>query len=247
MWWYEDCPTWHYHLHRYSFASLGRYMVVVGTYSPGGIQVALKYCSISYKKFSKSFALHTPPKGLGLGPHTFVETISISLDVPWIAYFNSARSPPSDYIWALNSSIVALILVITPTTFFSLNLSCPSTKFLWTPSWMKASSILAKRVDANINFQIWKMQCHSISITYKMIDRILLIIEIIFDTMLLFAFKITLNDIKFNGKINWWNKIFNYENEISFLIAFIISHVWGEIFHEGSNKILIFYSKTNNV
>ena len=55
--------------------------------------IVMKYCSITHKKFCKSFTIHTLLKGLKLRPRSFVEATSITLDLPWmIAGFSNVTS-----------------------------------------------------------------------------------------------------------------------------------------------------------
>ena len=115
----------------HSFASLNRYFMVIVTCSFWGILTAMKYCFITHKKFCKSFAIHTLLKGLKLRPSSFVEATSITVDLVWmIAGFSNVTSSSSDYILALNSSIVALTPTMSLATLALTNLSCPSNNFL---------------------------------------------------------------------------------------------------------------------
>ena len=58
-------------VHHHNFASPKRYMVVIVIYSFARIWATLKYCSMSQRKFSKSFVFHLPLKGLGSATRNF--------------------------------------------------------------------------------------------------------------------------------------------------------------------------------
>ena len=86
-------------------------MVVIVTCSPTGIRAAMKYCSMSQRKFSKSLALCTPPKDLGSGTRTFAGGGSEADGVPYtIARFSNMISPSRDLIRSYNSSFTASTL-----------------------------------------------------------------------------------------------------------------------------------------
>nr|GMC48698.1 Transposon Tf2-2 polyprotein [Ipomoea batatas] len=71
----------------HTFASPAKYMLVIATFSPSGTLATRKYSSISHRKFSNSFALRAPLKGLGSGILNPALRLDITLCSPAIAFF----------------------------------------------------------------------------------------------------------------------------------------------------------------
>nr|GLL16401.1 hypothetical protein CK203_064182 [Ipomoea trifida] len=76
----------------HTFALPAKYMLVIATFSPSGTLATRKYSSISHRKFSNSFALRAPLKGLVSGILNPALRLGITLCSPAIAFFIKAMS-----------------------------------------------------------------------------------------------------------------------------------------------------------
>lgn len=76
----------------HSFASPVRYILLIVTFSSSSAWTALKYCSMSQRKNSHSWALRVQAKGLGSGTFTLWE--SVVTELPRIGRFTTYATRP---------------------------------------------------------------------------------------------------------------------------------------------------------
>ena len=117
-----------------SFALPDRYMVVIINCSPIAIQAAMKYCSMSQWKFSKSSTLCAPLKGLSQAFAPLQEANSRQMVSPTPLLASATQFPPLEFLSA-------------PGTLLSLPTLCHggSPSVLQRPSRMSPSNLVASR------------------------------------------------------------------------------------------------------